>query len=115
MRNWKTPGTDALNRTSRFEEVPETDLNLWQCCVIYKRKIGFLKKTVVPFMFTSPKVNDSREAALAYASFYIKQLIEQGDLPPEVINDDNTVNDDLIKTAVISLSLVNMEKDVSDR
>lgn len=59
----------------------------------------------VPFIFYSDMIFTSATEAGNFLGLYIKKLIDNKDLPEDVLNEDRTPNEDFIKPAVIKLQL----------
>lgn len=120
--NWKFNGTG--HTMSRSPLTAHAD-NIWQIWVVYYQKMEvkrpnekkglFRKKYIieeidVPFTFYSDTVFTSKEECGAAAGIYIKKLVENKDLPKEVINEDNSVNEDLVKAGVRKLHFVMLDR-----
>lgn len=117
MNNWKFNNSGGDILTHRYNK-PKVEY--WQVKIIYNNEVeirkGLFKKEKlnIPFEFSAPYINSTREEAIGYAKFFLKDLIDNGDLPPEVVVDGK-VNDDLIKIATVKVELAYMERDVSDK
>lgn len=113
VKNWRIPGVDMFQiepRASPFRS------QFYQVRVIYNQQIktGLFKKTSVPFEFAAPMINQTKQEAIGYASYYIHELIKDGSLPDEVIKF-NQIDENLIRIRIDTLNVAMMEKDVSDK
>lgn len=117
MNNWKfnNEGGDIL--THRYKK-PKVEY--WQVKVIFNNEVeirkGIFKKEKlhIPFEFTAPYINSTQEEAIGYAKYYLNDLINNGDLPKEVVVNGK-VNENLIRIATVKVELAYMERDVSDK
>lgn len=117
MNKWKigNEGGDIITNHYRKPKV-----TYWQVRVVYNNKAvirkGLFKKEElnIPFEFSANYINNTKEEAAAYAKYFIKDLIDSGDLPSYVIKNGQ-VDDNLIKVMVHKLEPAYMERDVSDK
>lgn len=117
MSKWKigNEGGDIITNHYRKPKV-----TYWQVRVVYNNKTivrkGLFRKEElnIPFEFSANYINNSKEEAAAYAKYFIKDLIDSGDLPSYVIKNGQ-VDDNLIKVMVHKLEPAYMERDVSDK
>jgi hypothetical protein len=63
------------------------------------------------FPFYSKEIFTVQTDAINYIPYFIRQLISDGRLPTEVINEDKSINDNLIKPAIVPLEVVFLERD----
>lgn len=117
MKNWRVPGSDIFQYAQSIAQ-PERRMHtqFYQVKVIYNNQIkaGIFKKVSAPFEFSAPMINQTKEEALGYAPYFIKELIEDGSLPQEAVKFGK-VNEDIIKVRIDTLEIALMEKDISDK
>lgn len=101
-------GSDILSAHSPRKIEPE---GLFQPIIFYNRnmKVSFHHEQV-PFSFSSNTVFTTKDEAVAFLPMYIRQLIKNGDLPAEAVNEDGSVNEDIVRTAVLPLKVGALEK-----
>ena len=114
--NLGNEGGDII--THRYRK-SKPNFEFWQVRVVYNNKITlkklFKKEEInVPFEFSANYINYSKDEAAAYAKYYIKELIDNGDIPSYVIKDGK-IDENLIKVLVHKLEPAYMEKNVSDK
>jgi hypothetical protein len=63
------------------------------------------------FPFYSQEIFVTQVDAVNYIPYFIKKLITEQRLPANVIKEDKSVDDDQIKTAVVPLQVVFLERD----
>ena len=107
---WKAAGSDIIHqnhvaREARFD-------GFWQPMFIYNReiKVGLKKKEPVAFNFTCGTIFTEREEAAAFLPFYLKQLIASGDLPKDVVKEDNSLDETKLIPSVAHLQVGQLER-----
>ena len=81
----------------------------------YYTKVGFhTEATTYPYY--ANKIFDTPNEAVVYLGLFIRKLVEDGSLPEKAIKG-NEVNDDIIKTAIISVDYcrINIAADDADK
>ena len=110
--NWTGGNSDILNHmpkkmTPKREKVD----GLYQPALIYNRhiKVGFHTESVA-FTFTSNVVFFTKEECIGFMPYYVRKLIDAGDLPKDVLNADNSINEKLLLPSVVKLGIGEMEQ-----
>lgn len=82
----------------------------YQPVVFYNQpiKVGFHTENIT-YPFYSQNIFIDENDAVKFLSEFIKQLVKDGSLPKDAIKEDNTVNEEVIKTAVVPLLVTEME------
>ena len=105
---FKTVGSDILSNHSPKSKEME---GLFQPCVLYNRRVKVSFHTEqVPFTFTSGVIFTTKEEAANFLPHYVKKLIHDGDLPKDVVNEDGSINEDMVKTVMVKLEIGQLEK-----
>lgn len=88
------------------------DGHLYQPVVFYKKsiKVGFHTE-LLAYPFYSPIVFNEPAQATGYLSTFIKDMVESGDLPKEVIVNDK-LDEHLVQGAVQEIIIGKIEKEV---
>lgn len=89
----------------------------FQPSLIYRKeiKISRKKKEIVAFQFSCPTIFTTKEEATAYLPYYIRFLIKSGDLPKEVVDDNNFVNEDLLIPSLVTLNIGELKIDGKEK
>jgi hypothetical protein len=66
------------------------------------------------FPFYSQEVFVTQTDAINFIPYFIKKLISDEKLPTNVINEDKSVNEDFVRTAIVPLQVVFLEKEKSE-
>jgi hypothetical protein len=66
------------------------------------------------FPLYSQEIFTTQTDAINYIPYFIKLLITQEKLPQEVIKENNTINEDLIKTAIVPLNVSFLERKLDE-
>lgn len=113
-------GSDVLSHSGK--RVREKIEGFFQAQVTYNRKVkvGFRKYESVPFIFTSNLVFLSKEEAVGFLPFYIRKLVQDGDLPEDTIKRDietgkEYINQALVVPQVMKLTIGAMEDIVNQQ
>ena len=90
--------------------VADSECHLYQPLLIWNReiKVKFHKETLA-YPIYAPYVFKEPSHATNFLSDYIKELIERGDLPKDVILEDGNVDESKLKTAVVDVALSTLE------
>lgn len=106
-------GSDVLSHSGK--RTREKIEGFFQAQVTYNHevKVSFHKENV-PFVFVSNLVFLSKEEALGFLPYYIRKLVQDGDLPEEAIKRDpesgkEFINQTLIVPQVMKLTVGAME------
>jgi len=70
-----------------------------------------LEKQRFIFPFYSKEIFMSQQEATNFLPLFIKQLIKEEKLPASVINEDRSINEEIIKPAIIPLQTTVLEQD----
>lgn len=107
---WRTAGSDIIHQSHMAHE--KTFNGFWQPSFIYNReiKVGYKKYEPVAFNFTCGTVFADKEEAAAFLPYYLKQLIESGDLPKDVIKEDKTIDETKLIPTVAHLEVGKLER-----
>lgn len=119
MKDWRMPGSDLFSYgQSIIKPTQRLHTQYYQVKVIYNNTIKtglFNRKTVsVPFEFSAPMINQTKQEAIGYAPYFIRELIDDGSLPQNAIFN-NQINENVIRVRIDTLEIALMEKDVSDK
>lgn len=97
---------------SRHRQMPD---GFFQPVIVYNAevKIGLRKKEHIPITFNSATVFFTKEDAARFLPTYLRSLISDGALPAEVLKDGK-IDDSVLKTMVLKLTIGLMEKEVED-
>ena len=113
-------GSDVLSHSGK--RVREKIEGFFQAQVTYNRKVkvGFRKYESIPFIFTSNLVFLSKEEAIGFLPFYIRKLIQDGDLPEDAVKHDietgkEYINQALVVPQVMKLTIGAMEDIVNQQ
>lgn len=103
-------GSDILTAHSGTT-VNDKAEGFFQPVIIYNRHVKVLfHEEQVPFTFSSNVVFLSKEEAVGFLPYYIKKLVDNGDLPKDVLNEDRSINETLIRAALVKLNIGKLEK-----
>lgn len=88
------------------------DGHIYQPVVFYNKeiKVGFHHE-MISYPFYAPIVFEEPSDATAYLSMFIKEMVEDGDLPKDAILDGGKINETVIRAAVQELVLCKLEKE----
>lgn len=107
---FKAGGNDIIHNHTLSEKTKFE--GFFQPILIYNREVKIKRKMEpIAFTFCSNTVFTTKEEAAGFLPFYIRQLIESGDLPKDVLNDDNTVNEKLLIPSFMKLDVGHLEKE----
>lgn len=105
-------GQDILSHNKKRRDKID---GLWQVQLVYNRncKVRFHEEKI-PFVFTSDLVFLSKEEAAGFIPYYIRKLMDEGDLPEDTIKKDpesgkEFINQTIIVPAVRKLTIGEMK------
>jgi hypothetical protein len=84
----------------------------YQPAVVYNAtiRVGFHKERIA-YPFYSPSVFYTEEDATKFLVIFIKSLLKSGDLPPDAVNADGTINEKIIRTVIYPIIVTELELD----
>lgn len=84
----------------------------FQPAIIYNAeiKVGFHRERIA-YPFYSPSVFLTEKDAANYLPIFVKGLLKSGDLPPEAVNKEGQLNEDIVRTAIYPIIVSEMELD----
>ena len=84
----------------------------YQPAVIYNAeiKVGFHKEHIA-YPFYSPSVFYDEGDATKFLTIFIKSLLKSGDLPPDSVNSDGSINEKRIRTVIYPIIVTELELD----
>ena len=90
----------------------ESDGHFYQPVVFYNKEIrvGFHNEKLAYPMY-APIIFQEPSDATTYLSIFIKDMVEDGDLPKDAILENGETNDNIIRTAVQEITLAQLEKE----
>jgi hypothetical protein len=105
-----------INELKRRNNTLQTNI-LWSPVIAYKRTIlvrdGFIKShyedVIIPFV--APYAFTEKEVASLYFKTFINNLIKEESIPKESINPDNSINENIIKPYIKSITIANLEQE----
>jgi hypothetical protein len=90
--------------------IEELDLRKIDCLSWWKKATS--SRFVFPFY--SQEVFMTQTDAVKFIPHFIRKLITDKKLPTEVINEDTSVNENMIQTAVVPLNVVFLERELQE-
>ena len=90
--------------------VADSECHLYQPLIIWNRiiKIKFHKETLA-YPIYAPYVFKEPSQATKFLGTYVRELIDRGDLPKEVLLENGNIDEDKLKTAVVDVALSTIE------
>lgn len=94
------------------------DNTLYQPIIFLRKKVkvGLVKKDFINYTLIVPYVFREASSATKFLGNYIKELIEKGEVPKDVLTKTGELNTDKIKTAVqtVLISELSLQDDDDD-
>ena len=91
----------------------EVEFQKWQF-LFRKKDLETLQHQRFIFPFYSKEVFVSQQEATNFLPYFVKRLIADAKLPQEVINEDKSINEDIVKLGIAPLTITMIEKDRKD-
>jgi len=93
------------------------NMELWQPAIALKYKfiehVGLFKNSpqelAIPFF--SDKIFVDKESAALFFPKFIKDLIAEGSLPSDVINQNNELNEDVVQPFIRQVAIIAIEQE----
>ena len=95
------------------EEVPEI-MEIPTISFFAKNAIQAIQKQRFVFPFYSKEIFGSQSEAQNFLPIFIRRLIKEEKLPSTVLNEDLSVNDDILKLGVAPLTVTILEQEKSE-
>lgn len=109
----KSIGQDIISHSGKRRDKIE---GFFQAQVTYNRKCQVRFHTEdIPFIFSSNYIFLTKDEAIGFLPYYVRKLIEQGDLPEDSIILDKEsgkeyINQSLIIPQIMKLNIASMEE-----
>jgi hypothetical protein len=98
--------SEEINLSKVKEYLIRKELDDWS-----KRLDAQLAKQHFIFPFYSQEIFTVKTDAINWIPYFIRKLIKEEKLPKEVLDANSILNDELVKTAVVPLSVVFLERE----
>lgn len=100
---------DGLVQIVVYLQVPLLEMLDEKQLKLNKKQAAILENTRLSLPYYSPDIFETDDDAKKCVPIFITQLIKKELLPPEVLNEDRSVNNELIRVGLVTLNITKLE------